>query len=196
MVHPVVMLGCRWRFKPIWLRPGWLLQSMKLAKLVVLLRGSPIRWLGVQWVGTLLKGMWEWSALLEASESVVNLVWAKSSCTGGGTGGGGELNSKNQLTTPFSAILLYLFTSPWCPLIWFHPLHVWGCFRTTIHGVCSVFGATDEAYIWILGFISMHRCSIWHDLVWTQVMFCCTGFLGHILVRRCVWTHLSRFRVV
>jgi hypothetical protein len=22
MVHPVVMLGCRWRFKPIWLRPG------------------------------------------------------------------------------------------------------------------------------------------------------------------------------
>jgi hypothetical protein len=22
MVRPVVMLGCRWQFKPIWLRPG------------------------------------------------------------------------------------------------------------------------------------------------------------------------------
>jgi hypothetical protein len=28
MVRPVVTLGCRQRFKPIWLRPGRLLQSV------------------------------------------------------------------------------------------------------------------------------------------------------------------------
>jgi hypothetical protein len=42
MVCLVVMLGCRQLFKPIWLHPGRLLQSMKLAKLVILLRGSPM----------------------------------------------------------------------------------------------------------------------------------------------------------
>jgi hypothetical protein len=36
----VVTLGGRQRFKPIWLCPGQLLQSVKLAKLVILLRGS------------------------------------------------------------------------------------------------------------------------------------------------------------
>jgi hypothetical protein len=39
---PVVTLGSRRQFKPIWLRPGRLLQSVKLAKLVILLRGSPM----------------------------------------------------------------------------------------------------------------------------------------------------------
>jgi hypothetical protein len=43
MACPVMTLGCRWRFKPIWLCPGRLLQSVKLAKLVILLRGSPMR---------------------------------------------------------------------------------------------------------------------------------------------------------
>ena len=35
-VRPVVTLGCRRRFKPIWLHPGRLLQSVELAKLVIL----------------------------------------------------------------------------------------------------------------------------------------------------------------
>jgi hypothetical protein len=36
MVRLVVTLGCRRRFKPIWLRPGRLLQSVEFAKLVIL----------------------------------------------------------------------------------------------------------------------------------------------------------------
>jgi hypothetical protein len=177
MVCPVVTLGCRQRFKPIWLRPGRLLQSVKLVKLVILLRGSPMRWLGVQWVGTLLKGVWEWSALLEASESVVNSVWAKLSCTGGGTGGGGKLNPKNWLGVDWLQCFFPLSFYTLLPLN--RPLDArsfgsipW-CFRRTVCGVRLVFGATNEAYIRILGFISMNRHSIWRDSVWTQVMFHC-----------------------
>jgi hypothetical protein len=36
MVHPVMTLGCRRQFKPIWLHPGRLLQSVELTKLVIL----------------------------------------------------------------------------------------------------------------------------------------------------------------
>ena len=36
MGRPVMTLGGRQRFKPIWLRPGRLLQSVELAKLVIL----------------------------------------------------------------------------------------------------------------------------------------------------------------
>jgi hypothetical protein len=66
--------------------------------------------------------------------------------------------------------------------------------------VHSVFGATDEAYVRILGFISMNRWSVQCASVWTQDLFCGgAGFWvinGQLLVGRHVWTHLSGFQVV
>jgi hypothetical protein len=64
----------------------------------------------------------------------------------------------------------------------------------------SVFGATDEAYIRILGFISMNRWGVRRESVWTQDLFHSRADFwainGQLLVRRHVRTHLSGFRVV
>jgi hypothetical protein len=66
--------------------------------------------------------------------------------------------------------------------------------------VRSVFGAADEAYVRILGFISMNGRSVLRELEWTQDLFHCrAGFWvtnGQLLVGRHVQTHLSGFRVV
>jgi hypothetical protein len=64
----------------------------------------------------------------------------------------------------------------------------------------SVFGATDEAYVRILGFISMNGRSVRRESVRIQDPFRRrAGFWvinGQLLVGRRVRTHLSRFRVV
>jgi hypothetical protein len=66
--------------------------------------------------------------------------------------------------------------------------------------VRSVFGATDEAYGQILGFISINGQSVQCELVWTQDPFHCRASFwvinGQLLVRRHVRTHLSGFQVV
>jgi hypothetical protein len=65
--------------------------------------------------------------------------------------------------------------------------------------VCSVFGAMDEAYVRILGFISMNGRSVRRESVWTQDLFHSRAdswaINGQLLVGRHVPTHLSGFRV-